>query len=174
MAGWDVVNEAVAEDGDGLRDCVYARKLGPEAYIIRAFEKARAAHGQERLTVNCAGIATGMKTVSRKKDTGEIRAHDMAQFERTVRVNLFGTFNTIHAWLPALRSPAGAAARDYLKSRAINSDIAKNWHLGYAPDSRDALLNDLVRVAAETAATQAELAVIERQYATARARMPVL
>jgi DNA primase len=39
-----------------------------------------------------------------------------------------------------LRSPAGAAARDYLKSRAVNSDIAKNWHLGYAPDSRDALL----------------------------------
>jgi DNA primase len=27
-----------------------------------------------------------------------------------------------------------------LKSRAINSDIAKNWQLGYAPDSRDALL----------------------------------
>lgn len=40
--------------------------------------------------------------------------------------------------------------------------------------SRDALLNDLVRVAAETAATQAELRVIEGQYATARARMPVL
>ncbi len=38
------------------------------------------------------------------------------------------------------RSPAGAAARDYLKSRKINSEIAKNWHLGYAPDSRDALL----------------------------------
>lgn len=43
MVGWDVVNEAVAEDGDGLRDCVYARKLGPEAYIVRAFEQARAA-----------------------------------------------------------------------------------------------------------------------------------
>ena len=42
MAGWDVVNEPVAEDGDGLRDCVYARKLGPEAYIVRAFEQARA------------------------------------------------------------------------------------------------------------------------------------
>ena len=60
-----------------------------------AIEKARAAHGQERLTVNCAGIATGQKTVSRKKDTGEIRAHDMAQFERTVRVNLFGTFRVL-------------------------------------------------------------------------------
>jgi NAD(P)-dependent dehydrogenase (short-subunit alcohol dehydrogenase family) len=66
-----------------------------DASVAAAFEKARAAHGQERLTVNCAGIATGMKTVSRKKDTGEIKAHDMAQFERTVRVNLFGTFRVL-------------------------------------------------------------------------------
>jgi NAD(P)-dependent dehydrogenase (short-subunit alcohol dehydrogenase family) len=66
-----------------------------DASVAAAFDKARAAHGQERLTVNCAGIATGMKTVSRKKDTGEIKAHDMAQFERTVRVNLFGTFRVL-------------------------------------------------------------------------------
>ena len=66
-----------------------------DASVAAAFEKARAAHGQERLTVNCAGIATGQKTVSRKKDTGEIRAHDLAQFERTVRVNLFGTFRVL-------------------------------------------------------------------------------
>jgi NAD(P)-dependent dehydrogenase (short-subunit alcohol dehydrogenase family) len=66
-----------------------------DASVAAGFEKARAAHGQERLTVNCAGIATGQKTVSRKKDTGEIRAHDMAQFERTVRVNLFGTFRVL-------------------------------------------------------------------------------
>lgn len=63
--------------------------------VAAAFAKARAAHGQERLTVNCAGVATGMKTVSRKKDTGEIKAHDMAQFERTVRINLFGTFRVL-------------------------------------------------------------------------------
>jgi NAD(P)-dependent dehydrogenase (short-subunit alcohol dehydrogenase family) len=66
-----------------------------DASVAAAFAKARAAHGQERLTVNCAGIATGMKTVSRKKDTGEIKSHDMAQFERTVRVNLFGTFRVL-------------------------------------------------------------------------------
>lgn len=66
-----------------------------DASVASAFEKARAAHGQERLTVNCAGIATGQKTVSRKKDTGEIRAHDMVAFERTVRVNLFGTFRVL-------------------------------------------------------------------------------
>jgi NAD(P)-dependent dehydrogenase (short-subunit alcohol dehydrogenase family) len=75
-----------------------------DASVAAAFDKARAAHGQERLTVNCAGIATGMKTVSRKKDTGEIKAHDMAQFERTVRVNLFGTFRVLS------QSAAGMAA----------------------------------------------------------------
>lgn len=39
-----------------------------------------------------------------------------------------------------LRSKGGAAAREYLKSREINSDTAKNWKLGYAPDTRDGLL----------------------------------
>jgi len=63
--------------------------------VAAGFVKARAAHGQERLTVNCAGIATGQKTVSRKRETGEIRAHDMAQFERTVSINLFGTFRVL-------------------------------------------------------------------------------
>ena len=63
--------------------------------VAAGFVKARAAHGQERLTVNCAGIATGQKTVSRKRDTGEVRAHDMASFERTVTINLFGTFRVL-------------------------------------------------------------------------------
>ena len=79
-----------------------------DASVAAAFEKARAAHGQERLTVNCAGIATGQKTVSRKKDTGEIKAHDMAQFERTVRVNLFGTFRVLS------QSAAGMVTLDRL------------------------------------------------------------
>lgn len=42
-----------------------------------------------------------------------------------------------------LKSPAGAPARDYLKSRALGSDTAKAWGLGYAPDSWDALLDHL-------------------------------
>jgi NAD(P)-dependent dehydrogenase (short-subunit alcohol dehydrogenase family) len=63
--------------------------------VAAGFVKARAAHGQERLAVNCAGIATGQKTVSRKRDTGEVRSHDMASFERTVTINLFGTFRVL-------------------------------------------------------------------------------
>lgn len=52
MVGWDVVNEAVSEDGTGLRDCVYARRLGPEDYIVRAFEQARAADPDAVLFLN--------------------------------------------------------------------------------------------------------------------------
>lgn len=39
--GWDVVNEPVAEDGNGLRDCLWSERFGQEGYIIRSFEQAR-------------------------------------------------------------------------------------------------------------------------------------
>ena len=84
--------EAVAREIGGIFCLV---DVTDDASVAAGFEKARAAHGQERLTVNCAGIATGQKTVSRKKDTGEIRAHDLVGFERTVRVNLFGSFRVL-------------------------------------------------------------------------------
>lgn len=51
-AGWDVVNEPVAEDGDGLRECLYSRALGQDGYMIRAFEQARAADPQAVLFLN--------------------------------------------------------------------------------------------------------------------------
>jgi len=98
--------EAIAKEIGGIFCSV---DVTDDASVAAAFEKARAAHGQERLTVNCAGIATGMKTVSRKKDTGEIKAHDMAQFERTVRVNLFGTFRVLS------QSAAGMVTLDKLE-----------------------------------------------------------
>jgi endo-1,4-beta-xylanase len=52
MAGWDVVNEPVAEDGDGLRDCHWSRALGMDGYIVRAFEQARAADPDAVLFLN--------------------------------------------------------------------------------------------------------------------------
>ena len=63
--------------------------------VEAGFAKARAAHGQERVLVNCAGIATGAKTVGRKKDTGEITTFPQEVFERTVRINLFGSFRCL-------------------------------------------------------------------------------
>jgi endo-1,4-beta-xylanase len=52
MAGWDVVNEPVAEDGDGLRDCHWSRALGQDGYMVRAFEQARAADPEAVLFLN--------------------------------------------------------------------------------------------------------------------------
>src|SRR6478752_496562 len=45
--------------------------------VDAALARARAAHGDERVLVNCAGVAPGMRTVSRKRDTGELVAHDL-------------------------------------------------------------------------------------------------
>jgi NAD(P)-dependent dehydrogenase (short-subunit alcohol dehydrogenase family) len=66
-----------------------------DAAVDDGFAKARAAHGQERILINCAGIALGQKTVSRAKDTGEIRAHDMKAFEKVIAINLLGSFRCL-------------------------------------------------------------------------------
>ena len=49
--GWDVVNEVVAEDGDGYRDCLWRLVLGME-HVARAFHVARAADDQAVLFLN--------------------------------------------------------------------------------------------------------------------------
>lgn len=52
VTGWDVINEAVAEDGDGLRDCHWSQRLGEEGYIRRAFEIAADADPEAVLFIN--------------------------------------------------------------------------------------------------------------------------
>ena len=61
--------------------------------VGEALATARGANGQERVAVNCAGIAAAMKTASRKRDSGEIVAHDPGAFQKVIAVNLIGTFN---------------------------------------------------------------------------------
>ena len=60
-----------------------------------AFAKAREAHGQERILVNCAGVANAMKTVGRDKATGEAKPYPIHQFELAIQINLIGTFRMI-------------------------------------------------------------------------------
>jgi NAD(P)-dependent dehydrogenase (short-subunit alcohol dehydrogenase family) len=66
-----------------------------EASVDAALAAARAAHGVERVLVNCAGIAVGRRTVSKKRDSEELLAHDFATFQKIVTVNLIGTFHMI-------------------------------------------------------------------------------
>lgn len=64
---------------------------------------------------------------------------------RDVRQRLLALHAEAAEWFHhrLIKSPEGGVARDYLKSRAITSAVAKSWQLGYAPDSWDALLNFL-------------------------------
>lgn len=66
-----------------------------EASVDAAFEKARAANGQERIMINCAGTGIAMKTASRKKDSGEIQFHPLSRFDQIIQINLVGTFRCI-------------------------------------------------------------------------------
>jgi NAD(P)-dependent dehydrogenase (short-subunit alcohol dehydrogenase family) len=63
--------------------------------VDAALAAARAAHGVERVLVNCAGIAVGRRIVSKKRDSEELLAHDFATFQKIVTVNLIGTFHMI-------------------------------------------------------------------------------
>lgn len=63
--------------------------------VKAAFEKARAAHGQERILVNCAGVANAAKTVARDKETKAAKFYPMQQFELAIEINLVGTFRCI-------------------------------------------------------------------------------
>jgi NAD(P)-dependent dehydrogenase (short-subunit alcohol dehydrogenase family) len=63
-----------------------------EASVDSALAAARVANGQERIVANCAGIAPGKRMISKKKDTGQLVAHDLAHFAKVVNVNLIGTF----------------------------------------------------------------------------------
>jgi NAD(P)-dependent dehydrogenase (short-subunit alcohol dehydrogenase family) len=66
-----------------------------EQSIDAALATARSAHGAERVLVCCAGIGPARRTVSKKRDTGELIAHDIAMFRRTIEINLIGTFAMI-------------------------------------------------------------------------------
>ena len=148
--------EAVAREIGGVFCKV---DVTSDAEVDAGLAKARALHGQERILVNCAGIATGAKTVGRKKDTGEITVFPQDVFERTVRINLFGSFRCLS------RSAAGMVTLDPLadgeRGVIVNtaSVAAEDGQIGQAaysaskggvlamalPIARD-LMNDGIRV----------------------------
>jgi NAD(P)-dependent dehydrogenase (short-subunit alcohol dehydrogenase family) len=66
-----------------------------EASVDAGFAKARAAHGQERILVNCAGVGNAMKTASRSKEDGSIKHFPLDAFNWVVQINLVGTFRCI-------------------------------------------------------------------------------
>ena len=63
--------------------------------VDAGFEKARAAIGQERILINCAGTGNAIKTASRDRNTGEISHFPLDKFNMIIQINLVGTFRCI-------------------------------------------------------------------------------
>jgi NAD(P)-dependent dehydrogenase (short-subunit alcohol dehydrogenase family) len=63
--------------------------------VDAGFAKARAAHGQERVLINCAGTGNAIKTASRSKEDGSIKHFPLDAFNWIIQINLVGTFRCI-------------------------------------------------------------------------------
>jgi NAD(P)-dependent dehydrogenase (short-subunit alcohol dehydrogenase family) len=78
--------------------------------VNAAFAQARAAQGQERALVCCAGGGNAIATARRDKNTGEIKIFPSDQFEWVLRLNTVGTFRCL------TRSAAGMMTLDSVDS----------------------------------------------------------
>jgi NAD(P)-dependent dehydrogenase (short-subunit alcohol dehydrogenase family) len=98
--------ERVAAEIGGLFAAV---DVTSDEAVEAGFAKAREAHGQERILVNCAGVANAAKTVGRDKATGELKGYPIHQFELVVQINLIGSFRCL------AKSALGMASLDPLE-----------------------------------------------------------
>lgn len=88
-----------AEKGEAL-----ARAIGgvfcqvnvtSDGEVDAGFAKARAALGQERILINCAGTGNAFKTAGRDKQTRAINHFPLDAFNMIIQINLVGTFRCI-------------------------------------------------------------------------------
>jgi NAD(P)-dependent dehydrogenase (short-subunit alcohol dehydrogenase family) len=84
--------EAIAKELGGIFCKV---DVTSDEQVEAGFAKARKAHGQERILVNCAGTINAFKTASRNRETGQTKHFPLEEFERVIRINLIGTFRCI-------------------------------------------------------------------------------
>lgn len=80
-----------------------------EDSVDAGFAKAREAHGQERILVNCAGIGSATKTASFDRATGDAVHFPLDAFNTVLQINLIGTFRCI------AKSAAGMIGLDPLE-----------------------------------------------------------
>lgn len=86
VAIFDMNEELGAAKADELGGSFHRVDVSDPASVREALNAVKEARGGLNIVINCAGIGPAAKTVSR----GE--AHDPAIFEKTIAVNLIGTF----------------------------------------------------------------------------------
>ncbi|MCB9991174.1 MAG: SDR family oxidoreductase [Rhodospirillales bacterium] len=89
VALWDINEDAVKELAGEIGGLAVACDVTDEKSVEKALAKSSQAHGTARMLVNCAGILIGQKVV------GKDGPADLAHFQKTINVNLIGTYNTM-------------------------------------------------------------------------------
>ena len=90
------MNEAKGEEVAKEIGGVFCKvNVTSDAEVDAAFAKARAAIGQERILINCAGTGNAAKTAGRDRNTGEIKHFPLDAFNLIIQINLVGTFRCI-------------------------------------------------------------------------------
>ena len=88
----EAAGEALAKELGGVFCKV---DVTSEEQVDAGFARARAAIGQERVLINCAGTGNAIKTAGRDKTTGAITFFPVAAFDKIIQINLVGTFRCI-------------------------------------------------------------------------------
>lgn len=92
VALFDLAEEKGRQVASDISGLFCKADVTSEESVDAAFAAARAAHGQERIIVNCAGTGNAIRTASRDKVTGETSHFPIDAFEHIIRINLIGTF----------------------------------------------------------------------------------
>jgi len=147
--------EAIAKDLGGVFCNV---NVTSDESVDAGFEKARAANGQERILINCAGTGNAIKTAGRDKKTGEIKHFPLDRFDLIIQINLVGTFRCIAKSAAGMMTldPAGGDRGAIVNTASVAAEDGQIGQAAYSaskggvvgmtlPIARD-LSRELIRV----------------------------
>lgn len=89
VALWDLNTEKGEALAAKLGGVFCETNVTDEASVAASLEKSVAANGSPSVLINCAGIATGEKTI------GKNGPHRLESFKKVIDINLVGSFNCI-------------------------------------------------------------------------------
>ena len=87
---FDMNEEAGLAQAEKINGTFIKVDVTDEENVQAAIASAEEKNGIARILVNCAGIATGAKTVGK----GNL-PHPLAQYRKTIEINLIGTFTVL-------------------------------------------------------------------------------
>ena len=96
VALWDMNEAAATAVAKEIKGLAVVCDVTSEAAVTHALTTSAAAHGPARILVNCAGILIGKRLVGKEGPA------DLDHFQKTININLMGTYNTMRLTAAAM------------------------------------------------------------------------